>query len=256
MTRVVLLGASNLAIGFPLIVRQLFAGLPRPLEIYAACGHGRSFCRWSRVLFRALPGIDRCALWSDLERTSHGNSSTTLALVTDVGNDLIYGSTPELIARRIEFCLSELSRHRAELVMTHLPLASIERLSALRYNATKAVFFPRTGGRWPEMLKRARDLDQSLAEIGSRYSAHLVPQPLKWYGFDPIHIRRGHRGRAWQTIFSGWPSFGTATEGDRLALADVVRLRLAAPAERRLFGRQQLRPQPSLALGDVPIRLY
>jgi hypothetical protein len=256
MTRVVLLGASNLAIGFPLIVRLLCAGLPRPLEIYAACGHGRSFCRWSRVLFRALPGIDRCALWSDLDRMSNGDSPSTLALVTDVGNDLIYGSTPDLIARRIESCLSELSRHRAELVMTRLPLASIERLSALRYHATKAVFFPRTGGRWPEMLKRARELDESLGEMGARYASRLVKQPPNWYGFDPIHIRRGHRARAWQTIFSAWPSFGTSNEGKRLALADVARLRLAAPAERRLFGRQQLRLQPALAVGDVPIRLY
>jgi hypothetical protein len=256
MTRVVLLGASNLALAFPLIVRQLCAGLPRPLEIYAACGHGRSFCKWSRVLFRALPGIDRCALWPDLEQADNGTSSSTLGLVTDIGNDLIYGSTPDVIARRIEACLSELARHQAELVITRLPLASVERLSPLRYHATKAIFFPRTGGRWPEMLSRARTLDQSLVEIGSRFSARLIEQPLEWYGFDPIHIRRGHRARAWQTIFSAWSSFGAATNGNRLALADVARLRLAAPAERRLFGRQQLRPQPALALGEVPIRLY
>jgi hypothetical protein len=256
MTRVVLLGASNLAIGFPLIVRQLCAGLPRPLEIYAAIGHGRSFCRWSRILFRALPGIDRCGLWSDLAHTSNGHPSTTLALVTDVGNDLIYGSTPKVIAPRIEVCLAELARHRAEIVMTRLPLASIERLSALRYHATKAIFFPKTGGRWPEMLERARELDQRLSEMGAQYSARVIDQPREWYGFDPIHIRRGYRARAWQTIFSGWSSFSEATAANRLALADVARLRLAAPAERRLFGRQQLRPQPALALGDVPIRLY
>jgi hypothetical protein len=255
MTRVVLLGASNLAIGFPLIVRKLRDGLSRPLEIYAAGGHGRSFCRWSRVLFRALPGIDRCALWSDLDRNNE-SSSRTLALVTDVGNDLIYGSAPDLIARRIEACLSELARHRAELVMTRLPLTSIERLSALRYHATKAIFFPSTGGRWPEMLERAHNLDQSLGEIAGRYSARLVEQPLSWYGFDPIHIRRGYRARAWQTIFSAWPSFGTTNEGNRLRLGDVARLRVAAPAERRLFGRQHLRPQPALTLGDVSIRLY
>jgi hypothetical protein len=256
MTRVVLLGASNLAIGFPLIVRQLRAGLPRPLEIFAACGHGRSFCRWSRVLFRALPGIDRCELWSDLERTSNGDASKTLALVTDVGNDLIYGSAPDVIARHIENCLAQLARRRAELVLTRLPLASVERLSALRYHATKAVFFPKTGGRWPEMLERARVLDHSLGELAARYAARLVKQPLEWYGFDPIHIRRGHRARAWQEIFSAWPSFRPQGNGNCLALSEVARLRLAAPAERRLFGRQQLRSQPALALGDVPIRLY
>src|ERR1700722_16770785 len=162
MTRVVLLGASNLAIGLPLIVRQLLAGLPRPLEIFAACGHGRSFCTWSRVLFRALPGIDRCVLWTDLDQAAEARESRTLALVTDVGNDLIYGSSPPVIARRVESCLEALARHRAEVVVTRLPLASVERLSAVRYQATKAVFFPRSGGSWSEMRQNARELDESL----------------------------------------------------------------------------------------------
>jgi len=256
MTRVVLLGASNLALGFPLIVRQLFAGLPRPLEIFAACGHGRSYCTWSRVLFRALPGIDRCGLWTDLDRATDASASQTLGLVTDVGNDLIYGSAPDVIARRVETCLAALADHRAEIVVTRMPLASVERLSALRYHATKAVFFPRSGGRWSEMRRKARELDQALGEMGARFSARLVDQPLEWYGFDPLHIRRSRRARAWQTIFSGWPSFGAAMPSNRLALADVVRLRLAAPAERRLFGRHRLRTQPALELSSVPIRLY
>jgi hypothetical protein len=256
MFRIVLLGASNLALGFPVIVRQLFAGLPRPLEIFAACGHGRSYCTWSRVLFRALPGIDRCGLWTDLDRADDASTSRTLALVTDVGNDLIYGSAPDVIARRVETCLTTLALRRAELVVTRLPLASVERLSALRYHATKAVFFPRTRGRWPDMLQKARELDQALEELATRHSARLVDQPLEWYGFDPLHIRRSRRARAWQAIFSHWPSFGAALPSNRLALADVVRLRLAAPAERRLFGRHQLRTQPALELNDVAIRLY
>jgi hypothetical protein len=256
MTRVVLLGASNLAIGFPLIVRQLFAGLPRPLAIFAACGHGRSYCRWSRVLFRALPGIDGCGLWTDLDRERGAHSSRTLGLVTDVGNDLIYGSTPDVIARRVETCLAALTLQRAELVVTRLPLASVERLSALRYHATKAVFFPRTRGRWPDMLRKARELDQSLAELAARHSARVVEQPLDWYGFDPLHIRRSRRPRAWKSIFSGWPSFDPADLNHQLPLADLVRLRLAPPAERRIFGRQQMRTQPALNLCGVPIRLY
>jgi hypothetical protein len=256
MTRVVLLGASNLAIGLPLIVRQLFAGLPRPLEIFAACGHGRSFCTWSRVLFRALPGIDCCGLWTDLDQAAEARESRTLALVTDVGNDLIYGSSPQVIARRVERCLEALARHRAELVVTRLPLASVERLSAVRYHATKAVFFPRAGGNWSEMRQKARELDESLGQIAARFSARLVEQPLDWYGFDPLHIRWSRRATAWRTIFTGWPSFAAANQNGPLSLSEVVRLRLAAPAERRLFGRQQMRLQPALELGDVPIRLY
>ena len=156
-TRVVLLGASNLAIGLPVVLRQLFAGLPRPLDIFAACGHGRSFCTWSRVLFRGLPGIDRCRLWTDLDHTA-GPALQTLALVSDIGNDLMYGASPEQITRRVESCLKLLGDQGAQLAVVRLPLARVEQLSSLRYHATKALFFPRSGGSWPEMLRKTSRL--------------------------------------------------------------------------------------------------
>jgi len=256
MSRVVLLGASNLALAFPLIVRRLISGLPQPLELFAAFGHGRSYCRWSRVLFRGLPGIDACDLWQDLERDTADRSERTFALITDVGNDLIYGSTPAVIARRIESCLSRLAEQEAEIVITRLPLSSIERLSALRFHATKAIFFPRTTTNWPTMQQYAREMDKILCEMAAHFSARLIEQPSEWYGFDPIHIRRTRRHEAWKVVFSGWPSFDGETDAPRIATRDAVRLHLAAPAERRLFGRHQRRAQPALMLGDVAIRLY
>jgi hypothetical protein len=256
VTRIVLLGASNLANSFPSIVARLSTALPGPLSIFAALGHGRSYCTWSRILFRALPGIDRCDLWEDLNRDSTEAAGPTLALLTDVGNDLIYGSAAELIAGRVEQCVAALAAHRSEIVLTRLPLASVERLSALRFHATKAIFFPRTKTRWPGMIASARALDGHLAEIAGRYGARLVEQPLDWFGFDPIHIRRGKRGHAWNTFLGGWSTFVTSEMTARLARRDHIRLRLAPPAERRLFGLHQRRPQPALTLGDVTIRLY
>jgi hypothetical protein len=256
MTRVILLGASNLANSFPTIVARLSAGLPGPISIFAALGHGRSYCTWSRILFRALPGINGCDLWEDLNRELGDSDGPTLALLTDVGNDLIYGSAAEVIAARVEQCVTALAAHRAEIVLTRLPLASVERLSALRFHATKAIFFPRTKTRWPGMIASARALDGHLADIAGRFGARFVEQPLDWFGFDPIHIRRGKRGQAWDTVMSGWSSFVAGGSMSRLAPRDHIRLRLAPPAERRLFGRHQRRPQPALTLGDVTIRLY
>jgi hypothetical protein len=260
MTRVVLLGASNLALGLPSVMRRLTAGLPRPLEIFAAFGHGRSYCGWSRVLFRGLPGIDRCQLWDDLAKDA-ASSAATLALITDVGNDLLYGCEPAVIARRIEECLARLAGHGSQTVITRLPLASIERLSALRFYATRTIFFPRTKGSWPAMMEHARELDQMLIAMAARFSARLIDQQREWYGFDPIHIRRRARDEAWQTVFSGWPSYGTHSNGlngaaNRLTFTDGLRLRLAPPAERRLFGRSQRRAQPAFILNDVALHLY
>ena len=148
MTRVVLLGASNIALSFPSIVRRLAGGLPGPLEIFAAFGHGRSYCTWSRVLFRGLPGIDRCGLWADLERgRGRINRRRTVALLTDIGNDLIYGSASDVIERRIDAVPDDgWPRTEPELVITRLPLASIERLSALRFHCDQVGLLPQNAG--------------------------------------------------------------------------------------------------------------
>jgi hypothetical protein len=208
------------------------------------------------VLFRRLPGIDRCGLWADLERAATERSVRTLALLTDVGNDLIYGSACEVLERHLLKCLTALAPHRPELVITRLPLASIERLSALRYHSTRVVFFPRTRVSWPAMLERARETDRALSELGNRFSARLIDQPLAWYGFDPIHIRYRRRAEAWRTIFSGWPSYDTDGLLPRWSARDTLAVRLAAPAERELFGRRQLRAQPAFTSDCITLNVY
>jgi hypothetical protein len=95
-----------------------------------------------------------------------------------------------------------------------------------------------------------------LIEMAARYSARLIEQPLDWYGFDPVHIRRSRRAQAWNAVFAGWPSYSAGATMPRRSTRDTVRLHLAAPAERWLFGRPQRRAQPALTLGDVTIRLY
>ena len=256
MTRVVLLGASNIAIAFPQIVRQLSAGLPGPLELFAAFGHGRSYCTWSRVLARRLPGIDRCGLWADLKRAATERPARTLALLTDIGNDLIYGSAADVLERHLVTCLTALSAYQPELVVTRLPLASIERLSALRYHSTRFFFFPKTRVSWPEMLQRARGMDDALAGLATRFSARLIDPPLAWYGFDPIHIRQRRRTEAWRTMFSGWSSYDASRPLPRCSRQDRLRLRVAAPEERLLFGRRQLKSQPALTWNGVSLHLY
>ena len=88
--RVVLLGASNLVAGLPRVVEAARSVWGGPLDILAAAGHGRSYGRSSRVLWRTLPGILSCGLWEDLARRP---PASTAALLTDVGNDILYGGS-------------------------------------------------------------------------------------------------------------------------------------------------------------------
>ncbi len=249
MTRVVLLGASNVTLGFGVVTRLIRSGFDGPLDIRAAIGHGRSYGAWSRVAGRALPGIVACGLWDGLRSAP---SAPTFGLLTDVGNDLMYGFPPATIAGWIAACLDRLAACDARIVVTRLPLARVERLSAGRYHATRLLFFPsRRPVSWAEMLDRARDLDRRVVEAAAARGAAIVTPPLDWYGFDPIHVRRSRRAAAWRTVFAHWPGFAPSSKPAR-GLPLLGRL----PQEARLFGHRVGRPQPIVRRDDATLSLY
>jgi len=252
MNRVVLLGASNLTYGFPLVAESLRTTLGE-VDLLAAHGHGRAYGRWSRVLGRRLPGIIECGLWESLA-TNGNNTGTTLGLITDVGNDLLYGSQPETILGWVGECVTRLSDAGAAVAITGVPLESVKRMSAPRYHATRICFFPSSGPAWPTMQRMADELDAGLREIAASHSATFVAPRLGWYGVDPIHVRRTRRVAAWNEILSTWPiqelamtrpGFGRATS--------LWRLR---PALREMYGREQRTGQPVLSDNGMSVWLY
>ena len=254
--RVILLGASNVTIGLPIVVQNLRDRLQGQLDVYTALGHGRSFGEWSRVLARSLPGILGCEMWEALERAARPTEST-LVLVTDVGNDLVYGSPISKIAEWVEICLKRLIQiGPCDIVITSLPMGSLERLSPWRYHLMRTILFPGKGSAWPEMWKRALELNAKLRTISDEFHAHWFDVPGTWYGFDPIHIQRGHRNEAWQQILSGWPGLASTEDQIRPSSAVTQRVNGCRFAERRFLGRLQRATQPTVTFDGMQISLY
>lgn len=245
--RAILLGASNLRISLPFLLDHIRRGAGGPVEAFAACGHGRSYGTWSRFLFvRHLPGIADCGLWEEVERRP---SLPTFALVTDVGNDLLYGAGAGEIAAWVAACLDRLATAQpglppCETVITLLPLARLERLSARQFRLAVSLLYPGREAAWPALLDRARDLDQRLRRIGRERGARLVEPAADWYGLDPIHLRRRSRQEVWTRILPPAPSRPERT------LARRRRIPLLGTAEARLFGVPLRRAQPAIRLAD------
>jgi hypothetical protein len=235
--RAVLLGASNLKMGLPAAVGALRRAAGGPVEVLAACGHGRSYVQWSRVLFgvRSLPGIAGCGLWPALVSRP---PLPIRALLMDPGNDLLYGPSVDEIAAAFGECLARLASLGAEVTAMPLPMPSLEKISRLRYHAARTILFPGRMEPWAPLLGRARDLDRRLRLLAAGHGARLVEPQEDWYGMDPIHFRRGQRRQAWDQILGGPPG------GPRL------RLPLFGAEELRLFGRTRRNPQPACRLAD------
>lgn len=241
-TRVVLLGASNLTLGFPHALRAVQRRLGGPLSIYAAHGHGRSYGVSSSVLVRQLPGILACGLWPALDAAAR---APTYALLTDLGNDLVYGARPEAVMRWVQACVDRLVSHRAHVVITGLPLFALHATSARRFRFLARLFFPFHPVSREELVARAVELHDSLKIFSaSQKLAWFDPEP-GWYGLDPIHVRRRARQDAWQRIVSSWPR-DVVSSSERCAPHWPNAWRLwSMPPEKRLFlGIKQHYAQP------------
>lgn len=253
----ILLGASNLTIGWNSVVRMLQRGLSRPIRLYVALGMGRSYVNGSQFLARRLPGIRQCGLWDALtaENDPCCHAVRPLVLLTDVGNDLVYRHPPETIAESLEFCIGRLRQWNpaARIVISTLPLNSVHSLSPLRFWLARSVLFPGAQLSLSQVLEESVRLDQLIHRVADRHPICLVRPQDEWYGLDPIHIRRRCRDDAFRYLFQHWEEYGSVESDSEAA---PVSPPLPSAAERQVFGRRRLTGQPNFQSPEMTVSAY
>lgn len=250
MPRAILLGASNVTLAFPRLWHGLLRAWPEPLEMFAADGHGRSYGNWSRVGPRGLPGITSCQLWENLDSQPTTSAERPRALITDVGNDLLYGVDPEQVAVWIEICLQRLTAMNARIVVTELPVASIRKVSRSRFEFLRSLMFPGSQMRFEEIEPKLFRLNQLVVGLARNYHATVVEKREDWYGLDPIHIRRRHRAAAWREILSSWFDEPNNVAFPSVGINRSLRVWQRRPIERRWRGVTQQTKQPVVRESD------
>jgi hypothetical protein len=254
VAHVVVLGASNVTLGFPRIVAEVRRLFPGRVQIFAAHGHGRSYGRASWAPFRTLPGLRESGLWNAFrsvrdQARATGQQVPVYALVTDIGNDLLFGSSPEQIDEWIAECGSWLRAENARITIGRPPVFALERLGRMRFSATRTFFFPQSPLTYERMLEDVPRLDSMIAARAIELGADsFIPRP-EWYGFDPIHIRRRSRPAAWNEILGRWLGEGLLA-GEEPARDIRRRHWLLAPAERTIWGAKRTRTQPAFRWED------
>lgn len=211
------------------------------VEVLAALGLGRSYGTQSRVFVRTLPGILQSGLWQQLERLPRAPAR---ALLTDVGNDILYGASAEEILAWVGECAERLQRFTEDVVLTDLPLHSIRRLSPPKFLFFRSLLFPWCRLSLSQVLESAQRITEGLLQLSHRRGFGFFRLKPEWYGFDPIHIRLGCWRPAWQQILCG----GEDGSPGAFAISDAFRLYLMRPERQWLAGRERVVPQSGLRL--------
>ena len=251
--RVVLLGASNLTRGLATVLDTAARHWGQPLEAFIAAGHGRSYGMHSTVFGRRLSGITQCGLWEALQNRPR---LPTAALVTDIGNDLLFHAPVAEIAGWVEQCLDRLAELQSCTAMTLLPLANLAGMTPRRYYALRSILFPRCRLPWECLLQRAHELNERVRSLGQARGIPLIEPRGDWYGVDPIHIRFRSVPAAWREILASWCS-GPPPKAQPNSWSRWVRLRLLKPEQRWVLGIEQRTRQPAATLADgTTISMY
>ncbi len=237
ISRLVVLGASNLTLGLSAVLGTARNEFGRNVEVLAALGYGRSYGASSTIAIRTLPGILESGLWRELERRPKAN---TRGVITDVGNDILYGFSPEQILAWVREAASRLLSHTTDVVLTDLPRASIRGLSPQAFLFFRTLFFPPCRLARDEVFERVDRVNEGLAGIASSLGLRFVHLKEDWYSWDPIHIRPRAWRVAWRQIISGEAVRKGAAAFSSLELAH---LHVLPPERRFLLGLEQVTPQ-------------
>jgi hypothetical protein len=207
--RLVLLGASNVTLGLRPAVRAAWERFGVPLDVFVACGHGRSYGVDGNVFGRVLPPISTCGLWRRLESEPR---EQTVAIVTDLGNDICFGFTPAQLEGWVASCLDRLAQLEARVVISAIPLASLRCVSRAKFLFFSRLFFPGRGLDQGRALAAGEELYQRIERLARERGVVLVEQMSSWYGLDPIHVKRSARAECWRAYVGALPGAGsTAT---------------------------------------------
>lgn len=251
--RVIIIGASNVSRGLRSLISQALAQLGGPIEFMIAAGFGRSLGISSQVIIRRLPSIRECELWNELRKRPE---LPTFAMVTDLGNDLPYEILIPQILFWFEELLKTLSEHQANIVYASLPIASIKRIQRWQFNVLRRVLFPGSKLKFEDAIQFAHELDEKSQEISKFFSAKMIEPNERWYGVDPIHIKRRFLSEAWQTYTRQWTASDKSPPSNTDAKTRIATWRLR-PFRRWLMNREQLRSQPCWQSPDIgSISLY
>jgi hypothetical protein len=252
---VVVLGASNVSRGLARLAAIASCRVGDPLDLFVTAGHGRSYGAASRVAARRLPSILTSGLWRALERHSDTSAEPRrpLALVTDIGNDLLYGFSAEQVAAWVREAVRRLADRGGRIALTRLPLASLATVGPARFRLLRTCFVPGCRLSLEALASAAADLDARIAEVAADHAATLIEQPGAWYGLDAIHLRRRQLDALWHAAGDAW---ALPTASARASWRDWAMLGSRAAEVRSLARRPRFTPQPVIRRDALRLWLF
>lgn len=196
----ILLGASNLARAYSGFARLLEEGVrPRPARFLNAMGPGRGYSRPGGFVSVVYPPIGSCGLFSAAREQADG-AERTVALVADIGNDIMYGASAEDVVAGLEAIFEKLRGLGADILAVPIPEIFEDNFGEFYFRCLRFLFYPRSSAGRAQAVAAIRRINRFLKDSESERDIRLIRGLDRYCGFDKIHYDYFQMHRVWSEI--------------------------------------------------------
>ena len=195
----VFMGASNLARGYGALTHCLVRSLaPASVEFLHAMGPGRGYCAEGGIFNVTYPAIVSSGILESAREHAE-KARLVLALITDIGNDIMYGVPVDEITACLDTLLQELNALDAEVFVHPIPLDFSEDVSKRQFHILKSIFYPHSAIDYEKAKAAVTTVNDFLrAKAGGRI--HLLPSAKDFCGVDKIHYSIFRSHKVWSVV--------------------------------------------------------
>jgi hypothetical protein len=200
-TQFILLGASNLArarYGIQKYLEKIFAS--DSVSTLIASGPGRAYCVTGGIfLVNYHPLKNSPAI--NLGRYKSLEFYQTVALISDIGNDIMYGVPVQKIIRDLDKLIHELSHFCSHVFVIPIPCKKIEQLSNWKINLLKKLLFPKSQLSPENIISSVHAINHFLSQLQNPRVTVLETMDDS-IGWDHVHYGIFKMHTAWAQIIA------------------------------------------------------
>ncbi len=195
----ILLGASNLARASYGLMNCLTRCLsPRPVEFLHALGPGRAYITEGGILSAVYPPILNCGILN-VAKDKSKSKRMIVALVTDIGNDIMYGVSAEKIILGLKTLFNTMEEIGASVLTTTIPVDLEQDVGKFYFLILRRIFFRKSRVEYHEAASAVRTINQFIKESENE-KITVLKEMGPFCGVEKIHYRLSTSHRAWSYV--------------------------------------------------------
>ena len=195
----IFLGASNLARAFyglkRCIERCIF---PRSASFVHAMGPGRGYVSQGGILNAVYSPILNCGILEAV-RNKRIKNQQVVALITDIGNDIMYDVSSEKIVGGLQYIFNALDEFETNIFITPIPVALENAISEFHFQIIRQVYFPKSPVKYFQASNNIKAINKFILQSFNQ-KITVINDMKPFCGIDKIHYSIFKSQSAWSHI--------------------------------------------------------